>query len=196
MNTVKSGALAIALVMLLPVAALAQESSPSPSVQPTLSPTAQEFADAFPDEIGGVSLAGLVEVVAAAEPETIDPTALPLMTDLAADLGIGLDEIQMATAMTFDDFFAEEPEGVWIVALKAPGMAPQAGVDLMMELWTTQAEEELAISETRIAERDVTRVASAEDPDTAFYLYGSDGIAWMVAGPDPALLEETFSKLP
>lgn len=198
MYAVRSGPLAIALTLLLPsAAALAQDESPPPSAQPALSPAAQEFADAFPDEIGGVSLAGRVEITGASEPDGLDPAALPIITDLTADLGIGLDDILVASAMTFDDLFAEEATGVWIMAMMAPGMAPEAGVDLMLELWTMDVEEEaLVISETSIAEREVTRIASAEDPDAAFNLYGSDSIVWMVAAEDPALLEETLSKLP
>jgi hypothetical protein len=198
MYAVRSGSLAIALTLLLPsAAALAQDASPPPSAQPTLSPAAQEFADAFPAEIGGVALAGRVEITEASAPDQMDPATLPLITDLAADLAIDLDEILVASAMTFDDFFAEEATGVWIMALMAPGMTPEAGVDFMLELWTMEAvEEALVISETQIAEREVTRIASAEDPDAAFNLYGSDGIVWMVAADDPALLEETLSKLP
>lgn len=132
MNGLRSGSLAIALTLLLPAgAALAQDGAPSPGAAVTLSPAAQEFADAFPDETGGVPLAGLIEVVSAAGRDALDPISLSLMTDLAEGLGIGFDEIFAASAMTFDDFFAEEPTGVWIMAIKAPVMAPEAGVGLM-----------------------------------------------------------------
>lgn len=198
MNGLRSGSLAMALTLLLPAgAALAQDASPSPGAAPTLSPAAQDFADAFPDEIGGVALAGLIEVISVSEPDALDPVSLPLVTELADGLGIGFEDIYAASAMTFDDFLAEEPTGVWIMAIKAPGMAPEAGVDLLVDLWTMEADEEaLVISETQVASRDVTRIASAEDPEAAFSVYGSDGIAWMIASPDPALLEETISKLP
>lgn len=198
MNSLRSGLLAIGLALLLPAGAtLAQDAPSSPVVEPTMSPDAQEFADAFPDEIGGVALAGLVQIADVSQPDAFDPTTLPLITELADGLGIGFEDILAASAMTFDDLFAEEPTGVWIMALKAPGMAPEAGVALMVELWTLEADgEALVISETQVAQRDVTRIASAEDPEAAFVVYGSDDIAWMVASPDEALVEETISKLP
>lgn len=198
MNSLRSGSLAVALTLLVPAgAALGQDASSSPIAEPTLSPVAQAFADVFPGEIGGVSLDGLIEVGDLSEPDALDPAAMPLMAGLAEDLGIGLEDILMAGAATFSDFFAEEPDGVWIMAIQAPGMAPDVGVDLMVELWTMEAEDaDIVIEQVQIAGRDVTRVAAAAGAaGGALNFYGSEGIAWMVAGPD-ALLEEALSKLP
>lgn len=189
------GSLALAAALLVPGgSALAQEESPA--AEATLAPAAQAFAEAFPDELGGVSLAGLVEILAADAPDAMDPESTPMLEELAEGLGVGLGDVLIGQAMTFTDLFAEDQEGAWLIGIHVPGMDPATGSDLMVTLFTAMADEGLVVTETEVADRPVTRVADAEDPESAFNVYAGGDMAWVVMTPSAALLEEAISKLP
>ena len=189
------GSLALAAALLVPGGSvLAQEASPA--AEATLAPAAQAFAEAFPAELGGVSLAGLVEVVSADAPDAIDPEATPMLEEVAEGLGLGLDAVLIGQAMTMTDLLSEDQDGAWVIGIQVPGMDPATGSDLMVRLFTTQADEGFVITETEVAERTVTRVADAEDPESAFTVYAGGDMAWVVMTPSSELLEEAVSKLP
>ena len=189
------GALAIVAALLVPAGTtLAQDASPT--VEATLAPAAQVFAEAFPDEVGGVALADLIEVASADAPDVMDAETLPILEKVTMGLGVGLDAVLIGQAATFTDLFAEDEDGVWIIAIQIPGMDPATGSELMLSLFTASGEEDLVITEAEVAERSVTRVASADDPEAAFSIYAVGDIAWLIATPSTDLLEETISKLP
>ena len=189
------GSLGMAAALLVPAGtALAQEASPT--AEATLAPAAQAFAEAFPDEIGGVALADLIEVASADAPDVMDAETLPLLEEVIVGLGVGLDAVLVGQAATFTDLFDEDGDGVWIIAIQIPGMDPATGSDLMLGLFTASGEEDLVITETEVAERSVTRVASTDDSEAAFIIYAVGDIAWVVATQSTDLLEETISKLP
>jgi hypothetical protein len=193
LNTI--GSLALAAAMVVPAGtALAQEASPT--AEATLSPAAQAFAEAFPAEVGGVSLADLVEVSPADAPDVMDAEVSPMLEEVADGLGVGLGAVLVGQAATFTDLFDEDADGAWIIAIQIPGMDPATGSDLMVRLFTTYADEDWVITETEVAERPVTRVASVDDAEAAFNVYAGGDMAWVVMTASTELLEEAISQLP
>ena len=188
------GSVAMTVALLAPGATvMAQEESPA--AEATMSPVAEAFAATFPDEIGGVSVFDIVEVFVADDPDQLDAASLPLLEQAAAAAGVGLDAVLIGQALTID-LFDEDAEGVWIVAIHVPGMEPAAGTDLVLDLFTGSADEELLVAGSEVAGRSVTSVTSAEDPSAEMIIYSAADTAWVVMSPSPALLEEAVSKLP
>jgi hypothetical protein len=188
------GSVIIAAALLIPAgSALAQEESPAPAA--SLTPAAESLVAAFPAELGGISLDGLVEVAAADTPDNLDPEMLPLLEEVATGASVGLDAVLVGQAMT-TGIFDEDPNGAWLIAIQVPGMEPETGSAFMVSLFTSFADEELVVSETEIAGRSVTQVASAEEPTAAFNVYAGGDIAWVIMTESAEVLEEAISQLP
>jgi hypothetical protein len=192
MKITRIASLFIAAALVVPTGtAFAQEESMEPEA--SLSPEAQSFADLFPVEIGGVELAGRIEVMSGTS-EDFEST--PELDAMIEDLGIGLEDVLVGQAMTFDDFFDEEAEGAWIIAFQIPGMDPETGEALMVEMWTAEAPEETVVAEAEVAGRTVTRITVPEEAGAAIDIYASEDTVWFVVASDPELQEEAVSQLP
>ncbi len=184
--------LLMAAALLVPTGtALAQEESAAPEV--ALSPEAQAFVDLFPAEIGGVALAGRIEVITGTSD---DFESTPELDALMGDLGIGLEDVLVGQAMTFDDLFEEEAQGAWVIAFQIPGMEPEVGEALMVEMWTADADEGTEVAEAEVAGRAVTRITVPDEPGSAIDIYASGDTVWFVVASSPELQAEAISQLP
>ena len=192
MRLARIASLLMAAALLVPTGvALAQEESTASDE--ALSPEAQAFVDLFPAVIGGVELAGRVEVLTGAS-EDFEST--PELDAIIADLGIGLEDVLVGQAMTFDDLFDEEAQGAWIIAFRIPGMEPEAGEALMVEMWTAEAEAGVEVAEAEVAGRAVSRITVPDEPGSAIDIYAAGDTVWFVVASNPEMQAEAISQLP
>jgi len=194
MKLTRIGAIVLAAAMLPSGVALAQDASPAPSAGATLTAVTGSIADAFPVEVGGVPLADSIEVLTGTEAAADDEGSGEALSAVAASLGVSLDDVSLASAFTFTDLDAEN--GVFIIAVQVPGMDPDTGMGLLLEILTYSADEDLVIGEAEVAGKGVVTLSSPDDPEAVAYLYAGGDIAWMVAAPLLTELEEAISQLP
>ncbi len=194
MKVSRIAAVALAAALLLPAGAvMAQDPSPLPSEEATLSPAGQSLYEAFPDEVGGTTLADSIQIMSVGQ-ATDEEDGLELIEAAAAAAGVSLEDIAMGSAFTFDDLEAES--GVLIIAVHVPGLDPDAAKQLLLDLMMQDVDEGAILDETVVAGRDVTTLSSADDPEAVAYFYAGGDMAWMVGAPVLEELEEAISKLP
>ncbi len=194
MKLARMGTIVLAAAMLPAGTALAQDVSPEPSATTTSPATTIVLADAFPVEVGGVLLADTIEVLTGTEAAADDEASGETLSAAAASLGVSLDDVSLASAFTFTDL--DDESGIFIIAVQVPGMGADMGMELMLELFTRDADEGLVIGEAEVAGKDVVTLSSPDDPEAVAYLYAGGDMAWMVAAPLFADLEEAISQLP
>jgi len=194
MTLARMGTIVLAAAMLPAGTALAQDVSPEPSATTTSPATTIVLADAFPVEVGGVLLADTIEVLTGTEAAADDEASGETLSAAAASLGVSLDDVSLASAFTFTDL--DDESGIFIIAVQVPGMGADMGMELMLELFTRDADEDLIIGEAEVAGKDVVTLSSRDDPEAVAYLYAGGDMAWMVAAPLFADLEEAISQLP
>jgi hypothetical protein len=139
-------------------------------------------------------LADSIELLTGTDVVADDASALELLSGTAESLGISLDQITVGSAYTFTDLAAEE--GVLILALQAPGMTPEIGTQLMLDIFASDPDQELTMGEAEVAGRPVLTLSSPDDPESVAYVYAGGDMAWLVAAPVFAELEEAISQLP
>ncbi len=194
MKLIRIAAGALAGLLLLPSsAALGQDASPEMSASPSLAPASSALAKAFPDEVGGILLSEHLQVISGPAAVADDPVASEPLLALTDSLGVSIEDVALASAFTFDDL--DDERGILLVGVYVPGMDASTGRQLVLDLFTREAEEH-TIDETVIADKTVTSLTPLDDAENVAYVYADGDMAWLVAAPSSDELEETLSKLP
>jgi hypothetical protein len=165
-----------------------------PSLEIPSVPPASELEALFPDEVGGNSLS----LVSARGEDVIGRFAgnqPDRFRNFISDLGATIDQISAAISFNlWSGASAGEFTGLTITAFRIEGV-PATNTLAGLTTWLQEDVDNAQVTTQTVAGKSVTAIVNPDDAESSAYLYAAGDVVFVVGGT-PALVEETFTKLP